>query len=66
MEAVGSEAVLLRNGGEFGGLAFGLEAQVAGADFGLVEALAGLEGADVVGDDVALVHEFGVGLDEAN
>ena len=44
----------------------GLEPLVAVADGLFIEALASLEGADVVGDELALVNELGVGLDEAD
>ena len=52
--------------GEFGGVLFRLEAGVALADGGFAEAFARFQGGDVFGDVPALVHEFGIGLDEAD
>ena len=66
LQGVGRQAVLCGDGGEFLGVLLGLEAAVAVADGGLAEALARLERADVGGDLLALVHELGVGLDEAD
>ena len=43
-----------------------LEAGVAVADGFFAEAFARFQGADVGGDVVALVHELGIGLDEAD
>ena len=54
------------DGGEFGGILLGLEADVALADGGLAEALARLECADVGGDILALVHELGIGANETD
>ena len=54
------------DGGEFLGVLLRLEAGVAVADGGFAEALARLERADVFGDVVALVHELGIGADEAD
>ena len=43
LQGGGGQAVLCGDGGELGGVLLGLEALVAGADGGLVEAFAGLE-----------------------
>ena len=48
------------------GVLLRLEAGVALADGGFAEAFAGLERADVFGDVVPLVHELGIGADEAD
>ena len=62
----GGEAVLGGYIGEFLGVLFHLEAGVALADGRFAEALARFERADVFGDVVALVHELGIGADEAD
>ena len=51
---------------QLGAIFFLLEAQIALADSLLAQAFAGLESADVRGDVVALVHELGIRLDEAD
>ena len=66
LEGGGGELVSLCDGGEFGGVFLGFKAGVAVADGGLAQAFAGFERADVFGDGVALVHELGVGRNEAD
>ena len=66
LQGGGGEAVLGGDGGEFLGLLFPLEAGVAIADGRFTETLARLEGGDVGGDVLALVHELGIGLDEGD
>ncbi len=66
LQGGGGEAVPRGDVGEFLGVLLRLEAGVAVADGGFAEALARLERADVFGDLVPLVHELGIGTDEAD
>ena len=66
LQGGGGEAVLGSDAGEFGGVFLCLEASVALADGGFVEAFARLQGADVLGDVLALVHELGIRLNQAD
>jgi len=62
----GHEAVLGGDGGQFRAVVCLLEAGVALTDGGLAQALAGLQGVDVRGNVVPLVHELGIRLDQAD
>ena len=54
------------DGGEFLRILLRLEAAVALTDGGFAEAFASFKRADVGGDVVALVHELGIGADQAD
>jgi len=62
----GVQPVLVGNGGQLAGVLARLEAFKAVADGLFVQPLARLQRVDELGDVVALVHEFGIGLDQAD
>src|ERR1017187_2526150 len=66
LQGGGGQPVLAGDGGQFLGVLFRLEAGVAVADGFFAEAFARFQGGDVGGDVLALVHELGIGLDEAD
>gem|GEM_PF-3150498 len=66
LQGGGSEAVALGEVGELRRLFVGFEALVAVADGGFAEGFARFQGGDVSGDVFPLVHELGIGLDEAD
>ncbi len=66
LQGGGGKIVLVGNSCQLAGVLVGFEALEAVADGLFIQSFARLQGVDVVGDVVAFIDEFGVGLNEAD